>query len=90
MQLNIIRINQQLQYFAQYQQRVSLLIGPVEAQRLVNGALILITLGGNDFVNNYFLVPNSVRSRQYSLPDYVPFIVSEYRKILGVTNQFAS
>jgi hypothetical protein len=45
---------------------------------------VLITLGGNDFVNNYYLVPMSVRSRQYALPDYVRFIISEYRKILSV------
>ncbi|KAL0382717.1 UNVERIFIED_CONTAM: GDSL esterase/lipase, partial [Sesamum calycinum] len=52
------------------------------AQRLVNQALVLITLGGNDFVNNYYLVPFSARSRQFALPDYVPFLISEYRKIL--------
>ncbi|GFQ06439.1 GDSL esterase/lipase at5g18430 [Phtheirospermum japonicum] len=82
--VNIIRIGQQLQYFRQYQQRVSLLIGSVEAQRLVNQALVLITLGGNDFVNNYYLVPFSARSRQFSLPNYVPYLISEYQKILLV------
>ncbi|XP_030521241.1 GDSL esterase/lipase At5g33370-like [Rhodamnia argentea] len=80
--INIIRITQQLQFFQQYQQRVAALIGEGQAQRLVNGALVLITLGGNDFVNNYYLVPFSARSRQYSLPDYVVYLISEYRKIL--------
>ncbi|ESW19227.1 hypothetical protein PHAVU_006G107100 [Phaseolus vulgaris] len=80
--INIIRIGRQLQYFEQYQQRVSALIGAEQAQRLVNQALVLITLGGNDFVNNYFLVPFSARSRQFALPDYVVYIISEYRKIL--------
>ncbi|KAK8712812.1 hypothetical protein V6N13_148040 [Hibiscus sabdariffa] len=80
--INIIRISQQLQYFQQYQQRVSALIGPEQTQRLVNEALVLITLGGNDFVNNYFLVPFSARSRQFALPDYVVYLISEYRKIL--------
>lgn len=74
----------QLAYFQQYQQRVRAVVGAARAKRLVNQALVLITLGGNDFVNNYYLVPNSIRSRQYSLKDYVPFIVSEYRKILMV------
>ncbi|KAG5575079.1 hypothetical protein H5410_055213 [Solanum commersonii] len=37
---------------------------------------------GNDFVNNYFLVPNSARSRQFSIPDYVPYLIREYCKIL--------
>ncbi|KAK6911278.1 GDSL lipase/esterase, partial [Dillenia turbinata] len=80
--LNIIRIFKQLQYFQQYQQRLSALIGPAQAQRLVNGALVLITCGGNDFVNNYYLVPYSARSRQFSLPDYVRYLIVEYRKVL--------
>ncbi|XVE90054.1 hypothetical protein DITRI_Ditri20bG0045900 [Diplodiscus trichospermus] len=80
--VNIIRIYQQMQYFQQYQQRVSALIGPEQTQRLVNEALVLMTLGGNDFVNNYYLVPFSARSRQFALPDYVVYIISEYRKIL--------
>lgn len=80
--VNIIRINQQLQYFLEYQERVSALIGEAETQRLVAESLVLMTLGGNDFVNNYYLVPNSRRSRQYTIPQYVPFLISEYRKVL--------
>ncbi|XP_028555804.1 GDSL esterase/lipase At5g33370-like isoform X3 [Dendrobium catenatum] len=80
---NIIRINKQLEYFQQYQRRLSSLIGPVQSQHLVNGALVLITLGGNDFVNNYYLVPYSARSREFSLPDYVQYLISEYKKILA-------
>jgi len=77
-----------LQYFEQYQQRVSALIGEEETVRLVNEALYLMTLGGNDFVNNYFLVPFSARSRQFRLPDYVVYLISEYRKILAVLLSF--
>ncbi|CAD6250296.1 unnamed protein product [Miscanthus lutarioriparius] len=81
--VNIIRIGDQLQYFRQYQRTLRALISEPQATQLVNQALVLITLGGNDFVNNYYLVPMSVRSRQYALPDYVRFIISEYRKILS-------
>nr|GMD69100.1 GDSL esterase/lipase At4g28780-like [Ipomoea batatas] len=80
--INIIRISEQLQYFQQYQQRVSALIGAQQTQNLVNKALVLITLGGNDFVNNYFLVPVSARSLQYNIPNYCRYLISEYRKIL--------
>ncbi|XP_020600057.1 GDSL esterase/lipase At5g33370-like [Phalaenopsis equestris] len=79
---NIIRITKQLEYFEQYQQRLRSLIGPKQTQRLLNNALVLITLGGNDFVNNYYLVPYSARSREFSLPDYVHYLISEYKKIL--------
>lgn len=83
-QVNIIRIYQQLRYFKQYQQRLSQVIGHDETKRVVKESLVLITLGGNDFVNNYYLVPYSVRSQQYSLEDYVPFVISEYKKVLQV------
>ncbi|PIN09024.1 Triacylglycerol lipase [Handroanthus impetiginosus] len=80
--LNIIRIGKQLEYFQQYQTRVADMIGADQTNALVNQALVLITLGGNDFVNNYYLVPFSVRSRQFALPDYVRYLISEYRKVL--------
>ncbi|RVW18013.1 GDSL esterase/lipase [Vitis vinifera] len=47
-------------------------------------ALVLITLGRNDFVNNYYLVPNSTRSRQFTLPNYVCYLISKCRKNLMV------
>lgn len=74
----------QFQLFEEYQQRVSAIIGADRTQQLVNNALVLITLGGNDFVNNYFLTPFAPRRRQFSLPDYCRFLVSEYRKLLMV------
>ncbi|XP_065853755.1 GDSL esterase/lipase At5g18430-like [Euphorbia lathyris] len=80
--LNIIRMYSQFQYFEEYQRRVRALIGAGPTKRLVNGALVLITVGGNDFVNNYYLVPYSVRSRQFALTDYVEFLISEYKKLL--------
>ncbi|KAG6751836.1 hypothetical protein POTOM_044046 [Populus tomentosa] len=80
--INIIRMHRQLEYLQQYQQRVGALIGAEKAKGLVNQALILLTVGGNDFVNNYYLVPYSARSRQYDLPGYVKYLISEYKKLL--------
>lgn len=79
---------QQMAYLEQYKQRVSEIIGQEETNSLISKSLTLMTLGGNDFVNNYYLVPFSARSRQFALPDYVVYIVSEYRKILMVSNPF--
>ncbi|KAK8542945.1 hypothetical protein V6N12_015521 [Hibiscus sabdariffa] len=62
--------------------RLADLVGHDEAQRIVSDALVLITVGGNDFVNNYYLVPFSARSRQFNIPDYVRYLISEYRKLL--------
>ncbi|KAI3449853.1 hypothetical protein Pfo_006518 [Paulownia fortunei] len=71
--VNIIRIHNQLEFFQAYQGRVSSLIGEEQAQVLVNRALVLVTLGGNDFINNYFLTPITIRRLQYNLQDYSCF-----------------
>ncbi|KAK9075039.1 hypothetical protein SSX86_003358 [Deinandra increscens subsp. villosa] len=80
--LNVLRMPLQLEYFKEYQQRLSLAIGDAQAKQHVNRALVLISLGGNDFVNNYYLYPGSARSQLMSLSDYVTYLIAEYRKIL--------
>ncbi|XP_076927475.1 GDSL esterase/lipase At5g18430-like [Bidens hawaiensis] len=80
--VNIIRMPYQIQLFETYQKRVAAIIGTRKTEKLVNEALVLITCGGNDFVNNYFLVRNSLRSFQYKLPAYVQLLTTEYEKIL--------
>ncbi|VVB11237.1 unnamed protein product [Arabis nemorensis] len=79
--LNILRIDRQFELFQEYQERVSEIIGSDKTQQLVNGALVLMTLGGNDFVNNYF-IPFSARGRQSSLGEFSQLLISEYKKIL--------
>ena len=87
-QVGIIRMFQQFALFQQYQQRLSALVGAAQAQQLVNGALVLMTLGGNDFVNNYFLFPYSARSLQFTIPQFCSYLISEYTKILLVFLSF--
>ncbi|KAM0910710.1 hypothetical protein ACQ4PT_013975 [Festuca glaucescens] len=87
---SIIPISKQMTYFEQYQHRLAKLIGPNQAARVVAGTLTLITLGGNDFANSYYLVPYSVRSREFSLPDYVKYIMSEYKEVLRRIHGLAS
>lgn len=83
-QLNILRMPTQLEYFQEYQGRVQALIGREQTKRLIEQSLVLITVGGNDFVNNYYLGPSSTRSRQFPLPTYVNYLISEYKKLLMV------
>ncbi|XBI87947.1 hypothetical protein VPH35_025959 [Triticum aestivum] len=80
--MEMVRMSRQLHYFHEYQGKLRAVVGASEAKQIVNRALVLITLGGNDFVNNYYLIPFSLRSLQFSLPDYVRYLISEYKKIL--------
>lgn len=80
--MEIVRMSRQLQYFHEYQGKLRAQVGASQAMQIVSRALVLITLGGNDFVNNYYLIPFSLRSLQFSLADYVRYLISEYKKIL--------
>ncbi|KAI3757288.1 hypothetical protein L6452_04822 [Arctium lappa] len=80
--MNVLRMPLQIEYFKEYQQRLSGVVGDKRAKQLVNQALLFISLGGNDFVNNYYLFPFSDRASQIKLHQYVPYLISEYRKIL--------
>ncbi|GJZ01963.1 GDSL esterase/lipase-like protein [Tanacetum coccineum] len=82
LKVNVLRMPLQLEYFREYQQRLSSVIGEKQAKELVNQALVLVSLGGNDFVNNYYLFPFSPRSQQSELPEFVANLLAEYRKIL--------
>ncbi|CAL0309818.1 unnamed protein product [Lupinus luteus] len=80
--VGILRIFKQLALFQQYQQRLSAEVGAEKAQQIVKRALVLMTLGGNDFVNNYFLTPFSLRSQQFTIPQFCNYLITEYKKFL--------
>ncbi|KAL9257811.1 GDSL esterase/lipase-like protein, partial [Drosera capensis] len=79
--LNTMKIYRQFELFEQYQEQLASLMGDESSQQRVNQALYLIVLGGNDFVNNYFL-PYSARPAQLDLPNFANLVISEYQKIL--------
>ncbi|XP_048429175.1 GDSL esterase/lipase At5g18430-like [Pyrus x bretschneideri] len=80
--LDILRMFRQLNYFKEYQQRVQALVGKQQTRRLISQSLVLITVGGNDFVNNYYSASSISQSRNLPLPTYVKLLISEYRKTL--------
>lgn len=83
-QAEIIRMPHQFQLFQEYKDRVASIIGRNATNKLVAEGFFSIALGGNDYVNNYYLLPVTARSLQFSLPAYTDFIISEYEKILAV------
>eukprot|EP00253_Pinus_taeda_P000926 PITA_00926 len=79
----IIRMPHQFELFQEYKDRVAKIIGRDATNKLVAEGLFSISLGGNDYVNNYYLLPVTVRSLEFSLPAYTDFIISEFEKILA-------
>ncbi|KAJ7110301.1 hypothetical protein O6H91_10G029800 [Diphasiastrum complanatum] len=72
---------QQIQLFQKYQRDVADLIGPVATARLISEALYSVTMGGNDYINNY-LLPLSVRKRQYTPDQFNQLLIATFRNQL--------
>eukprot|EP01018_Ginkgo_biloba_P039197 Gb_33730 [translate_table: standard] len=66
--LNVITLKNQVEYFKEYQQRLTALVGPDNATQIVSRALFSISAGTDDFANNYFL--NPLTRRRYSVTQY--------------------
>eukprot|EP01018_Ginkgo_biloba_P013485 Gb_11987 [translate_table: standard] len=78
----IIRIPEQFENFRRYQDRVAAIIGRPATNQLISQAMVYITVGGNDFVNNYF-ISGSLRSRTLSISAFIQLVATEYKKQLA-------
>lgn len=70
---SVISISQQLEYFREYKARLQLAKGESIANDIIAEALYIFSIGTNDFIVNYFVVP--LRQAQYTPPEYVAYLV---------------
>lgn len=65
-------LRQELEYYKEYQNRLRSYLGNETADEVLREALYLISIGTNDFLENYYLLPH--RSSQFSVEDYQKFL----------------
>ncbi|KAG5585906.1 hypothetical protein H5410_046340 [Solanum commersonii] len=70
----VIPMSDQIKYFEQYIQKLQLIIGEEKAQKLVSGALVVVSAGTNDFIFNFYDIPT--RRHQYNITGYQDFLQS--------------
>ncbi|KAL1818061.1 hypothetical protein ACET3Z_020635 [Daucus carota] len=71
--LSVIPMWRELEYFKQYQDRLKGYLGDNKSKKIVNEALYLISLGTNDFLENYYTLPK--RRLEYNVDSYEDFLV---------------
>lgn len=70
---SVIPLSKQLEYFKEYKERLGVAKGQSVADEIVAEALYIFSIGTNDFILNYFVLP--VRPAQYTAPEYVDYLV---------------
>ncbi|XP_028757923.1 GDSL esterase/lipase At2g04570 [Neltuma alba] len=71
--LNVIPLWKELEYYKEYQAKLRDYLGVEKANEVISEALYLMSLGTNDFLENYFVFPT--RRLQFSVSQYQDFLV---------------
>lgn len=70
---NVIPLWKEVEYYKEYQSKLKAYVGDTKAKSIISEALYLISLGTNDFLENYYTLP-STRSK-YTLDQFQDFLI---------------
>ncbi|KAK9077572.1 hypothetical protein SSX86_005909 [Deinandra increscens subsp. villosa] len=78
--MSVIPLWKELEYFKEYQNKMRIHFGAATASKLLTEALYLISLGTNDFLENYYALP--LRPSMYSVEEYQNFLLVKARNFI--------
>ncbi|KAK1582715.1 hypothetical protein Q3G72_017612 [Acer saccharum] len=70
--LSVIPLWKEMEYYKEYQETLRGYIGNEKANEVLGEALYLISIGTNDFLGNYYILPK--RSSEYFVEEYQIFL----------------
>ncbi|KAL4185054.1 hypothetical protein AMTRI_Chr10g228680 [Amborella trichopoda] len=70
--LSVIPLWKELEYFKEYKTRLRAYAGPRKANTIIHEAVYIISIGTNDFLENYYLIPQ--RSSRFTVKEYQVFL----------------
>lgn len=71
---DVLPVSKQLEYFREYKMRLRQLVGARKAENIIKNAVAVMSMGTNDFLQNYYLEP--IRPKQYTLEEYQNYLAS--------------
>ncbi|XP_030972219.1 GDSL esterase/lipase At5g45950 [Quercus lobata] len=71
---NVFSVSNQLEYFMHYLIHMRNFVGEKKATDIIRYAVFVLSMGTNDFLQNYYLQP--IRSKQFKVEKYQDYLVS--------------
>ncbi|KAH8509193.1 hypothetical protein H0E87_011093 [Populus deltoides] len=71
--LGVIPLWQELENYKDYQRRMKAYLGAKKAKEIITEALYIMSLGTNDFLENYYTIPG--RRSQFTIQQYQDFLI---------------
>ncbi|KAF6144046.1 hypothetical protein GIB67_037719 [Kingdonia uniflora] len=70
---NVLFISKQLAYLKHYKLALKRIVAQVKAENIINNAIIMMSIGTNDFIQNYYLEP--IRSKEFNVQQYTDYLI---------------
>ncbi|KAL5199797.1 hypothetical protein ABZP36_021000 [Zizania latifolia] len=74
--LSVLPLSKEVEYFKEYQRRLRRHAGRAAARRIVRDALYIVSIGTNDFLENYFLFVTG-RFKEFTVGEFEDFLVAQ-------------
>lgn len=78
----VIPVSIQIEYFKKYLDRIEGIAGKKEAKKIVNGALVILSAGTNDFGFNFYDIPT--RKLEFNVNEYQDFLQNKLQNFIKV------
>ena len=79
---SVIPLWKEVEYFKEYQRRLRRHAGRARARRIVSDALYVVSIGTNDFLENYFLLVTG-RFAEFTVAGFEDFLVAQAERFLA-------
>ncbi|KAK6125124.1 hypothetical protein DH2020_041137 [Rehmannia glutinosa] len=77
---HVIPLSQQLQYYKEYQGKLTKVAGAKQAASIIKDALYLVSAGSSDYVQNYYV--NPFLNKAYTPDQYSSYLVSSFTSFI--------
>ncbi|KAG6517488.1 GDSL esterase/lipase At4g26790-like [Zingiber officinale] len=79
--LSVIPLWKEVEYFKEYHRRLRRYAGQAQARYIIHEAVYIVSIGTNDFLENYFLLVTG-RYRQFTVEEYEDFLIDRAEEFL--------
>lgn len=79
--LAVLPLWKEVEYFKEYQHRLAKDVGSARAKHIVSNAAYIVSIGTNDFLENYYLMVTG-RFLEFSVSEYSDFLVARAEEFL--------
>lgn len=84
----VFSVSQQLNYLRHYKIHLRQLVGEKKADEIITNAIFLLSMGTNDFLQNYYVEPT--RSSNFTVEEYQHYLISCMDRDIRVFSLFPS